>query len=394
MQNAKRKTAQALAFFAVCILPPAFGQFTPALPGYEFDFPRDHGAHDEYKTEWWYYTGHLRTDDGRRYGFELTFFRVGMAKPATSATPLCPPAGAPGGGAPDAAQGTAAPAGQDCPPTSKWDLHNVALAHFAVSDIDGKDFRSYEKLNRASPFTANAAAGKLNVFNEGWRATTLPDGSWRIAAVAGKDSLDLVLRTLKPPAVHGENGISVKAAGLGYASHYYSMTRLEGEGRINGRHARGLTWMDHEFGSSQLRENQQGWDWFSIQFDNDAELMLYQIRRRDGTPDLTSSGSLITSDGTVIHLRHDQMQVTPLGSWHSPKSGATYPMGWRVAVPAFRIEVTLQPLLRDQELLTRGSTGVTYWEGAVDVSGRFDAVAIGGEGYVEMTGYDRAFRAP
>ena len=379
MQNAKRKAAQALAFFAVCFAQPAFAQFAPALSGYEFDFPRDHGAHEEYKTEWWYYTGHLRTDDGRRYGFELTFFRVGIAMPGT---PDCPP-----GSKID---------GQDCPSsaTSKWDLHNVALAHFAISDVDGKDFRSYEKLNRASPFTANAAAGRLDVFNEAWRATTLPDGSWRIAAVAGKDSLDLVLRTLKPPAIHGENGISVKAAGPGYASHYYSMTRLESEGRINGRHARGLTWMDHEFGSSQLRENQQGWDWFSIQFDNDAELMLYQIRRSDGTPDVTSSGSLITSDGTVIHLRHDQMQVRPLGSWHSPKSGATYPMGWRVTVPAFRIEVTLQPLLRDQELLTRGSTGVTYWEGAVDVSGRFDAVAIGGKGYVEMTGYDRPFRAP
>jgi predicted secreted hydrolase len=369
MQNAERKpkkVAAAVLFFALhaalCVLP-AFAQFRSALPGYELDFPRDHGAHDEYKTEWWYYTGHLRTDDGRRYGFELTFFRVGVVPPAV-------------------------------PLESRWDLRNLALAHFAVSDIDGKDFRFYEKLNRSSPFTAGAAAGRLDVFNESWRAVTLPDGSWRIAAVAGDDVLDLVLRTRKPPAVHGENGISVKAAGLGYATHYYSMTRLEAEGRINGRHARGQAWMDHEFGSSQLRESQQGWDWFSVQLDNDSELMLYQIRRTDGTPDVTSSGSLVTSDGSVIHIRHDQLQVTPLGTWHSSKSGATYPMGWRVVVPGFRIEVTLQPLLRDQELLTRGSTGVTYWEGAVDVSGRFDAVTVGGEGYVEMTGYDHAFRAP
>lgn len=335
--------------------------FQLALPGYEFEFPRDHGAHDEYKTEWWYYTGHLRTDDGRRYGYELTFFRVGL---------------------------------DPTPSENRWDLHNLALTHFAISDIDGKDFRPYEKLNRASPFTANAAAGKLDVFNEAWRATTLADGSWRITAIAGGDSIDLILRSRKPPAIHGENGISMKASGPGFASHYYSMTRLETEGRINGKHARGLTWMDHEFGSSQLRESQQGWDWFSIQFDNDAELMLYQIRRRDGTPDVTSSGSLITSDGTVIHLRREQMQITPLSSWHSPKSGATYPMGWRVVVPAFGIDVRLQPLLRDQELLTHGSTNVTYWEGAVDVSGRFDTTAIAGEGYVEMTGYDRAFRAP
>src|SRR5256885_3848517 len=166
MQNAKRKAATALAFFAVCILQPAFAQFAPALPGYEFDFPRDHGAHEEYKTEWWYYTGHLRTDDGRRYGFELTFFRVGIATPAT---PECPPGSKIEGGASNGATGKTTPDGQDCPSsTSKWDLHDVALAHFAVSDIDGKDFRSYEKLNRASPFTANAAAGKLDVFNEAW----------------------------------------------------------------------------------------------------------------------------------------------------------------------------------------------------------------------------------
>jgi predicted secreted hydrolase len=363
MQKAKYKTALVLALTAFCLWRSAFAQFRAALPGYEFTFPRDHGSHDQFKTEWWYYTGHLHTDDGRRYGFELTFFRVGVAPP-------------------------------DAPAESRWDLHNLALAHFAISDINGKDFRAYEKLNRASPFTANAAEGKLDVFNESWRATTLPDGSWRITANAGDDALDLVLRSRKPPAIHGENGISVKAAGEGFASHYYSMTRLAADGHVGGKHCRGLAWMDHEFGSSRLRESQQGWDWFSVQFDNDAELMLYQIRRRDGTPDLTSSGSLVTSDGSVIHLRHDQLQITPLGTWHSAKSGATYPMGWRVAVPAFRIDVVLQPLLRDQELITRGSTGVTYWEGAVDVTGRFDAVGVTGQGYVEMTGYDRAFRAP
>ena len=368
MRNAERKTKKAgavliFALHAVFLVLPVSAQFRPALPGYEFEFPRDHGAHDEYKTEWWYYTGHLRTDDGHRYGFELTFFRVGVTPPGV-------------------------------PAESRWDLRNLSLAHFAVSDIDGKQFRYYEKLNRSSPFTAGAATGKLDVFNESWRAVTQPDGSWRIEGLAGKDSLDLVLRTRKLPAVHGENGISVKATGADYASHYYSMTRLEAVGRINGQHATGQAWMDHEFGSSQLRESQQGWDWFSVQLDNDSELMLYQIRRTDGSPDVTSSGSLIGSDGSVIHLRHDQLHITPLGSWHSSKSGATYPMGWRVVVPAFLIDVTLQPLLRDQELLTRGSTGVTYWEGAVDVNGRFDAVNVGGEGYVEMTGYDRAFRSP
>ena len=337
--------------------------FQPALPGYEFQFPRDHGAHDEYRTEWWYYTGHLVADDGHRYGFEVTFFRVGIVPPGEAAA-------------------------------TRWDLKNLAMAHFAITDIDGQKFRYYEKLNRQSPFTANAAPGLLDVFNEGWSATTTADGSWRVVAFSGRDSIDLVMRSRKLPAIHGENGVSVKAEGVGYASHYYSMTRLDVRGTVNGRRCTGTAWMDHEFGSSNLRENQQGWDWFSVQLDNDTELMLYQIRRRDGSPDLTSSGSLVTSDGSVIHIRRDQMQITPTGRWTSKASGATYPTGWRVTLPTFRIALVLRPAMREQELVTRGSTRVTYWEGAVDVAGSFDNVAVSGQGYVEMTGYDRKFSAP
>jgi predicted secreted hydrolase len=362
---------RALAFamlFPAVVSAPASAQpapsFAPALPGYEYSFPRDHGTHDEYKTEWWYYTGHFVAKSGKRYGFELTFFRVGIEPPSAT------------------------------PPRTRWDLRDLSLAHFAITDVDGKAFRYYEKLNRSSPFTASQASGYLDVFNEGWRASTLADGAWRIVARGGADSLDLTLRTRKPPAVHGENGVSVKAEGVGYASHYYSMTRLEATGRVNGEEGHGLVWMDHEFGSSQLRESQSGWDWFSIQLDNETELMLYQIRRRDGTADVTSSGSLVTADGNVIHLRHDQFRVEPAGKWRSAKSGATYPMGWRVSVPSFRIAVVLQPVLREQELVTKSSTHVTYWEGAVTVEGSSDATAVQGEGYVEMTGYDRAFRAP
>jgi predicted secreted hydrolase len=152
--------------------------------------------------------------------------------------------------------------------------------------------------------------------------------------------------------------------------------------------------MDHEFGSANLRENQQGWDWFSVQLDNDTELMLYQIRRRDGTPDVTSSGSLVTSEGSVIHIRNDQMQVTAIDHWKSRASGATYPMGWRITLPSFGVSLTLKPVMKNQELVTSGSTRITYWEGAVDVSGTSGNVAVSGSGYVEMTGYDRKFSAP
>jgi predicted secreted hydrolase len=354
-----------VALLALVLLVPA--DFRQAVPGYEFAFPRDHGSHPAYRTEWWYYTGHLRTEAGKRYGFELTFFRVGMV---------------------------AEPRRLEDSPTSRWDLHSVFPAHFAITDVAANEFRSYEKLNRGSVFTADAAEGKLDVFNESWRATTNPDGSWRIAAKEGKDSIDLTLRSEKPPAIHGENGVSVKAQGAGFASHYYSMTRLEASGTVNGQSAEGQAWMDHEFGSAMLRESQQGWDWFSIQLDNDTELMLYVIRRTDGTPDTTSAGSLIASDGNVIHIRNDQMRITPLARWKSPKSGATYPMGWRVELPAFKVSLTLRPLMKAQELMTRGSTRITYWEGACEVSGTFGGSPVRGDGYVEMTGYDKAFRSP
>ncbi len=342
------------------VLLAVAGGFQPAAPGYEFSFPRDHGSHPAYQTEWWYYTGHLRTESGRRYGFEVTFFRVGVSTSAKD---------------------------------SEWDLRHIMPAHFAITDVDGKAFRYYEKFNRGSKFTADAAEGRLAVFNESWRVLTNPDGSWRLIAAEGKDSIDLTLRSRKAPAIHGENGVSVKAPFPGYASHYYSMTRLEVTGSVNGARCTGQAWMDHEFGSAALRENQQGWDWFSVQLDNDAELMLYIIRRTDGTPDVSSSGSLITSDGRVIHLRRDQMRIVVTDHWTSSKSKARYPMGWRIELPSLNVSLTLEPVLRDQELLTRGSTRVTYWEGAVNVSGSFGGVGVRGEGYVEMTGYDKAFRA-
>jgi len=362
MAEGRRRQAEVLALIisAFCLLTSAF---QAALPGYQFEFPRDHGTHDEYKTEWWYYTGHLQTESGKRYGFELTFFRVGVTPP-------------------DAQQQTA------------WDLRNLALAHFAITDIDGKKFRYYEKLNRMSPFTAMAGEGRLDVFNEAWSATTTRDGAWRITASQNGDAIDLVLRTRKAPAIHGENGVSVKAQGVGYASHYYSMTRLSVTGTVNRERCDGIAWMDHEFGSSALRETQQGWDWFSVQLDNDTELMLYQIRTRSGAPDVTSSGSLITSGGDVIHLTHDEFVIRPLRHWTSPRTGAVYPMGWSVAIPKLKISMRIDPVLEDQELVTRTSTRVTYWEGACDVSGSFENVSVSGRSYVEMTGYDRAFRQP
>lgn len=339
--------------------------FRYAVPGWTFAFPRDHGSHDDVQTEWWYFTGHLRGENGRRYGFELTFFRVGVeadSRPARTA----------------------------------WDLRHLALAHFAISDLDRGKFTFHEKVSRMSPYTAGAATGRLDVFNEGWSARALPDGAWRIRASAGGDAVDLVLRSLKPPAVHGTGGVSVKGPETGAASHYYSMTRLRAEGtiRAGGEASRctGQVWMDHEFSTSVLGEGQEGWDWFSLQLDDGTELMLYQMRNRDGTIDPASSGSFVDRAGGVETLRARDYAIEARGSWKSPKSGGTYPIGWRVTVPRLGLDLVVDAEMEDQELVTTSSTGVAYWEGAVRARGSARGARAAGVGYVEMTGYAAPFR--
>ena len=338
------------------------GGFAISEPGWTYQFPRDHGSHDRFRTEWWYFTGHLWTPDDKRYGFEVTFFRVGVNPPPKRT-------------------------GANQP----WRLDDVSLAHFAITDLDDRRFRYVEKVNRSSPFTANAKTGSLEVFNEGWRVTMGGDRAIHLEAQSDDYEIDLTLTFSKPPAIHGENGISVKGAGVGYASHYYSLSRLRVEGSIRDGsrtvECTGLAWMDHEFGSAILREDQKGWDWFALQLDDDTELMLYQIRKQDGSPDTTSSGSFIRQDGTVIHLRHDEFLIEPVDDWTSPRTGGTYPMGWRIRVPSLGVDLEVDETMRPQELVTEGSTGVIYWEGAVDVSGRSGANAVRGYGYVEMTGY-------
>lgn len=353
----------------ILVISPALAQdsvpsggFAIAEAGWTYRFPRDHGSHEQFKTEWWYFTGHLWTPDQKRYGFEVTFFRVGIVPPAKRQQVSSP-----------------------------WRVDDIALAHFAITDLSDKRFRYVEKLNRSSRFTANAKTGSLDVFNEGWSVSMSGDRTIILEADSDEYEIELEMSPAKAPAIHGENGISVKGAGVGYASHYYSLSRLRIEGTIrDGERSyscKGIGWMDHEFGSSILREDQKGWDWFALQLDDETELMLYQIRRTDGTPDITSSGSFIAQDGTVLHLGHDQFVIEPLGEWTSPLSGGTYPMGWRVVVPSLGIDLEVEETMRPQELVTEGSTGLVYWEGAVDVDGRSGANAVRGYGYVEMTGY-------
>jgi predicted secreted hydrolase len=264
------------------------------------------------------------------------------------------------------------------------------MAHFAISDISRKKFFFRERINRGYQGKAGAETDRYLVWNEDWKV----EGAGKDHLIQVNDRgtrLSLRLSSLKLPVLHGDNGLSQKGEGEGRASYYYSLTRMETEGEltIDGKRekVRGLTWMDHEFGSNQLAQDQVGWDWFSIQLDNQTELMLYLMRRKDGSVDPYSSGTLVNSDGTTKHLALSDYRVEVLDRWKSPKSGANYPMKWKVAIPSEGIELQIDPEFSDQELITNRSTRVTYWEGTVNVIGKSGKTSIKGEGYVEMTGY-------
>jgi predicted secreted hydrolase len=344
-------------------LPAEAGQFRQALPGYVFSFPRDHYSHDEYRTEWWYYTGHLKTEGGEEYGYQVTFFRSGLAEARQN--------------------------------PSRWAARNLYLSHFAISDIPRKTFRYFEHVSRGALGEAGASETELHVWIGDWEVKG-EGATQRLRARDEGFAVDLSLTALKPPVINGVSGISRKGAGQGRASHYYSMTRLKTEGTltVDGRsfQVTGLSWMDHEFGSAELGPGQVGWDWFSLQLHDSTELMLYLIRRKDGSPDPYSAGTWAAADGRSTHLALKDFRVEVLDRWRSPKSSGVYPMRWRIHIPAMELEVVVTPALRDQELITTKSTQVTYWEGAVSAEGRVGGRSVTGQGYVEMTGYAGAFR--
>lgn len=331
--------------------------FRQAVPGYHYEFPRDHFDHAEFRTEWWYYTGNVRARDGHRYGFELVFFRRGEHR-GPAANP------------------------------SAWRIDDLYLAHLAVTDIDGRRFRYTTRLNRAGPGIAGISFAEGRIWNGNWEVRwDRTSNAQALSAIGGGMRLNLRLEPLKPAIVEGENGISRKGEGAGNASYYVSFPRLAVEGTLNGTAVAGAAWMDHEWFSNQLEAAQQGWDWFSIQLDNDTELMLFQLRRTDGSIDPYSAGTYIARDGRAIHLKRDEFELQPAAWWTSPKSGARYPVEWLVSVPSLKVDLKCSAAIPDQELVSEDTSAPTYWEGAVTYSG-----SAAGSGYLEMTGYTRPMR--
>jgi predicted secreted hydrolase len=361
-------------------------EYRVALPGYRFEFPRDHFDHPEFQTEWWYYTGNLRTNDGRRFGFELTFFRQAVKPPEA------------GGSLPESREH---PAGRHS--NSPWEVDHLYLAHLALTDVDGRRLLHSERINRRGPppGIAGASAADGRIWNGNWfvrwNVGQRSSADLRLEAVADHFLLALDMTSTKPPVVHGKDGVSQKAEGPGRGSHYISLTRLGASGSVQldgATHAvEGTAWMDHEFFTHQLSEEQVGWDYFSLQMDDDTEFMLYRLRRNDGRADPFSAGTFVDRDGSSRHLGSEDFSLQPVGeTWKSAATGAVYPIRWRIRVPSSGVDLEAEALVGGQELVSRNEFVPSYWEGAIGIEGRSGGRPITGVGYLEMTGYDRAVR--
>jgi predicted secreted hydrolase len=330
--------------------------FAKALTPREFSFPRDHGPHPEFRNEWWYITGNLDDESGRRFGFEFTVFRFSLT--------------------PDAPE-------QD----SAWRSNQVYIAHLALTDADRDQFKVAERFSRGAVGLAGAQAEPFRVWIDDWELASDGDGDdWRLRASGDDFELDLELRPLKEPVLNGERGLSRKSSTTDSASYYYSITRLGTEGQLSiagEEHAvSGLSWLDREWSTSALAPDQVGWDWFSLQLADGTDLMLYNIRKTDGTADEKSSGTITFANGDSRGLNQDEFVIVVNDTWDSPEGGA-YPSNWKITVPAQGLEIEIVPVIADQELFTT----VRYWEGAVDVSGTRRGQPVTGRGYVELTGY-------
>ncbi len=335
--------------------------FERALEARALEFPQDHGPHPSFKTEWWYWIGNLTTAEGRRFGYQLTFFRSALAPPTADSANAARPA-------------------------SNWATRDLYMAHFAVSDIDGSGFRSFERFSRGAAGLAGAKAEPFRVWLEDWNAgaARLADAGgeeWLLEAREANTSVALTLAPGKPRVLHGDRGLSRKGDLPGAASYYYSHTRMPTRGRITvdgeAFEVRGESWFDREWSTSLLAADEVGWDWLGARLDDGREVMLFRLRRRDGSS-ARVDGTLVEAGGDFRPLRTSGFSLEAEGSWTSPETGIVYPSGFLLELPEEGLAVTVRPLLSDQEL----RHSFIYWEGAVELTG-----SAAGTGYLEMTGY-------
>jgi predicted secreted hydrolase len=364
------------------------GGFAQVLEPRVFEFPRDHGAHPEYRQEWWYVTGNLDSATGERFGFELTFFRFALAPEGV----LRAGSVAPGVAAQSSAAGSSVPEvpAQPSSPSveSSWRTGQIYMAHFAITDVARQRFRFTQKLSRGALGLAGAQNPPLQVWIDDWSLGTVdPDAThWHLRAAQSGYELTLDAQALQQPVLNGKQGLSQKSSDPGSASYYYSIPRVSVRGRLvrDGKAAevQGLAWVDREWGSGSLGGNEQGWDWFALQLEDGRSMMFYALRNHDGRRDPHSAGTWVGAAGESRPLSSDQVQIDVLDYWKNPR-GDRYPAHWRVRVPTEAVDVEVRPVLPDQEL----TTSARYWEGAVDVTGASAGRKMAGRGYVELVGY-------
>ena len=323
--------------------------FALPQPGRTFVFPRDHGSHPEFRTEWWYVTGHLDGKDGNRFGFQVTFFRQARREDGKTL--------------------------------------QLNLAHAALLDAQTGRFLHEERLNRAG-WDAESSETTLAVRNGNW-SLKLDEATQRLhiaATVKNEVLLQLELEAVKPLVVFGKDGVSRKGVSDTAASHYLTWPRLKASGTVKlgaVEHAvTGEAWMDHEFSSSQLEEGQVGWDWAAVQLKDGREIMVYRMRRKDGALDAASTLAVVERGGKVRHLRSEAFTWEVLGTWKSPRSAAEYPNRVRLRFEGESLE--LRPLAPDQEQ-DGGITQLPYWEGACDVIDSHGQIT--GRSFLELAGY-------
>lgn len=334
--------------------------FAKVLQPRDFSFPEDHGPHPEYGVEWWYYTGNLDSEEGRHFGFELTLFRIGL----TSESPER---------------------------NSDWAASQLYMGHFAVTDVEKNRFYAFERFSREALGLAGASVAedqKFRVWLEDWsvdgNGTTQPTITLR--AAEEDVAIELSLVSDKPLVLQGDRGFSQKSAEPGNASYYYSITRMPTSGTVSiGQQSfavQGNSWMDREWSTSALSEDQEGWDWFALQLSDGRDLMYYQLRLEDGGVDRFSSGMVVSRDGSTTSVSADEVSISVLDTWESPRGGS-YPARWRLQIPSQSLDIEVTPYIENQKL----DLSVRYWEGAVKVVGKSGGLPVSGSGYVEMTGY-------
>ncbi|MGB1249696.1 MAG: lipocalin-like domain-containing protein [Candidatus Promineifilaceae bacterium] len=344
---------------------PAADGFAKATEANNIEFPRDLGPHNDYQTEWWYYTGNLASETGREFGFQFTIFRRALELPQPNAEN-----------------------------DSNWRTDQVYLVHFTVSDIENGAFYHSERYSRGGAGLSGAQASPYRVWVDDWSVDELADGTIQMSASGAQSSegepyaLNLNLTQTMAPVLHGKGGLSAKSLEAGNASYYYSLIQQQAVGTVQVGdetiEVRGKAWKDHEYSTSVLSEGALGWDWFSLQFDDGSALMLFEIRKAGGQVEAASSGTFVYPDGRTVDLALGDWELAVDRRWKSPNTDGNYPVAWQLEIPEVKLSIGGEAKMDNQELtLTTGA----YWEGAVEFEGVREGAAISAEGYIEMTGY-------